>query len=80
MKELSDKDIRSEVDAIMKRIERIVRNIDALSPRNPPLPDEPKTSLFPCRKPAPRRRRMSEAGELIESLRLGVDLVGLDFA
>ncbi|MDD2317980.1 MAG: hypothetical protein PHD57_11630 [Desulfobacterales bacterium] len=55
MKELSDKDIRSEVDAIMKRIERIVRNIDALSPRNPPLPDEPQNeslSLPENRTPA----------------------------
>jgi len=56
MKELSDKDIRSEVDAIMKRIERIVGNIDALSPRNPPLPDGPQNeslSLPETRTPAP---------------------------
>ncbi len=28
MKEISDSDIRAEVDAIMKRIDRIVKNID----------------------------------------------------
>jgi len=46
MKEPSDSDIRAEVDAIMKRIERIVKNIDALAPRNPPLPDEPQNGSF----------------------------------
>jgi len=40
MKELSDEEIKSEVDAIMKRIDQIVKNIGELFQDKKPLSEE----------------------------------------
>jgi hypothetical protein len=47
MQELNDEDIQSEIFAITKRIERIIKNIDALSPKLSSLPGEQPTGPLP---------------------------------